>query len=80
MTSFFVLPPEVNSARMYLGAGSGPMLQAAAAWEGLAGELGSAASSFGSVTAGLVDGAWQGPAAVAMAGAASLFLRYPNED
>ena len=28
--NFSVLPPEVNSARMYLGAGSGPMLAAAA--------------------------------------------------
>ncbi|WP_156763198.1 PPE family protein, partial [Mycobacterium sp. E787] len=69
--NFLVLPPEVNSARIYLGAGPGPMLAAAAAWEGLAGELGSAASSFGSVTSGLVGAAWQGPAAVAMVGAAA---------
>ena len=34
--NFSVLPPEVNSARMYVGAGSGPMLEAAAAWDGLA--------------------------------------------
>ncbi|WP_152531565.1 PPE domain-containing protein, partial [Mycobacterium sp. UM_CSW] len=66
--SFLVLPPEVNSANLYLsGAGPGPMLDAAAAWEGLAGELGSAASSFGSVTSGLVGVGWQGPAAMAMA-------------
>ena len=71
---FLVLPPEVNSARMYLGAGSGSMLEAAAAWDGLAGELGSAASSFGSVTSGLAGAAWQGPAAVAMAGAASPYV------
>ncbi len=44
--SFLVLPPEMNSAAMYSGAGSGPMLEAAAAWDGLASELGSAASSF----------------------------------
>ena len=43
MVNFLVLPPEINSALMYLGAGSGPMLAAAAAWDGLAGELGSAA-------------------------------------
>ena len=65
--NFLVLPPEINSARMYLGAGPGPMLEAATAWDGLAGELGSAASSFGSVTSGLAGAAWQGPAAVAMA-------------
>jgi PPE-repeat protein len=53
---------------MFAGAGSGPMLEAAAAWEGLADELGSAASSFGSVTSGLSAQAWQGPASAAMAG------------
>lgn len=35
MAHFSVLPPEINSLRMYLGAGSAPMLQAAA-WDGLA--------------------------------------------
>ena len=44
--NFSVLPPEINSLRMFSGAGSGPMLSAAAAWEGLAAELGSAADSF----------------------------------
>lgn len=47
MAHFSVLPPEINSLRMYLGAGSAPMLQAAA-WDGLAAELGTAASSFSS--------------------------------
>jgi PPE-repeat protein len=51
--SFMVLPPEINSLLMFSGAGSAPMLEAAAAWDGLASELGSAASSFGSVTSGL---------------------------
>ena len=31
--------PEFNSGRMYAGAGSGPMLAAAAAWDTLAAEL-----------------------------------------
>ncbi|HEU0191955.1 MAG TPA: PPE domain-containing protein, partial [Mycobacterium sp.] len=43
---FGVLPPEVNSGRMYAGPGSGPMMAAAAAWDELAGELESAASSY----------------------------------
>lgn len=60
MAHFSVLPPEINSLRMYLGAGSAPMLQAAAAWDGLAAELGTAASSFSSVTTGLTGQAWQG--------------------
>ena len=36
---FAVLPPEINSARMYAGPGAGPMLAAASAWDGLAAEL-----------------------------------------
>lgn len=59
--SFLVLPPEVNSALMFAGAGSGPTLAAAAAWDGLAAELGQAANSFSSATAALADTAWQGP-------------------
>jgi PPE-repeat protein len=69
--NFTVLPPEINSARMFSGAGSAPMLTAAAAWDGLASELGSAASSFSSVTSGLTDQAWQGPASAAMTAAAA---------
>lgn len=50
--SFAVLPPEINSARLYVGAGLAPMLDAAAAWDGLADELGSAAASFSAVPSG----------------------------
>lgn len=56
MVNFSVLPPEINSGRMFFGAGSGPMLAAAAAWDGLAAELGLAAESFGLVTSGLAGG------------------------
>jgi hypothetical protein len=38
---FGIFPPEINSGLMYTGAGSGPMLDATTAWEGLASELGS---------------------------------------
>src|ERR1700728_1841472 len=48
---FAFLPPEINSGRMYVGPGSGPMLAAAAAWDGLATELHSTATSYGSVIA-----------------------------
>ena len=43
---FALLPPEVNSARMYAGPGSGPMLAASAAWDGLAADLESTAASY----------------------------------
>jgi PPE-repeat protein len=68
---FSMLAPEINSARMFAGAGSAPMLAAAAAWNGLADELASAASSFSSVTSGLASQAWQGPASAAMVAAAA---------
>ncbi|KAA1238377.1 PPE domain-containing protein, partial [Mycobacterium simiae] len=61
MASFLMLPPEVNSARLFCGAGSAPMLRAARAWNGLADELASAASSFASITSDLASQAWQGP-------------------
>jgi len=69
--NFSVLAPEINSARMFAGAGAAPMLGAAAAWDALASELGSAAASFSSVTSGLTGQAWQGPASAAMAAAAA---------
>lgn len=66
MLDFAQLPPEINSALIYSGPGSGPLLAAAAAWDGLATELRSAASAYGAVISGLTDGPWQGPAASAM--------------
>ena len=74
--SFLVLSPEINSTLMYAGAGSSPMLAAAAAWDGLAAELGSAAQSFSSVTSGLAAQAWQGPTSTAMLSTAA---RYAGE-
>ena len=72
--SFMTLPPEINSLLMYSGAGAGPMLQAAAAWNGLSAELGSAAESFSSVLSGLAGQAWQGAASRAMTSAAAPYL------
>ncbi|WP_152344566.1 PPE family protein, partial [Mycobacterium tuberculosis] len=63
--NYSVLPPEINSLRMFTGAGSAPMLAASVAWDGLAAELAVAASSFGSVTSGLAGQSWQGAAAAA---------------
>jgi PPE-repeat protein len=68
---FAALPPEINSGRMYAGAGSGPMLAAVAAWDKLAAELHSAASSYQSVLSALIAGSWLGPSSVSMAAAAA---------
>jgi PPE-repeat protein len=73
---FLVLGPEVNSLRMFSGTGSGPMLAAASAWEGLAAELQSAATSFGSVVSGMISGPWQGPSAAAMQTAAAPYVAW----
>jgi PPE-repeat protein len=66
-------PPEINSARMYAGAGAGPLLAAAEAWDALAGELHSVADSYQSVVSGLTAGPWLGPASVSMSAAAASY-------
>lgn len=75
---FSWLPPEINSGRMYSGAGSGSLYGAAAAWQRLAQDLQASASSFDSVVSGLVVGSWSGPASVAMAAAATPFVAWLN--
>ncbi|WP_343708845.1 PPE domain-containing protein [Mycobacterium sp.] len=69
-------PPEINSARMYAGAGAGPMLAAAGAWDALAGELHSVASSYQSVVTGLTSGPWLGPASASMSAAAATYVAW----
>ena len=69
-------PPEVNSARMYAGPGSAPMLAAASAWDGLAAELTSSASAYTAVISELTEGAWRGPASASMAAAATQYVTW----
>jgi PPE-repeat protein len=52
------------------------MLAAAAAWDGLASELRSAAASYASVISGLTAGPWLGPASASMAGAAGPYVAW----
>jgi PPE-repeat protein len=73
---FGALPPEINSARMYAGAGSGPLLAVASAWNGLAAELRSMALSYGAVISGLADEEWHGPASASMAAAAAPYTAW----
>lgn len=72
---FAATPPEVHSGLMYSGAGPGPLLAAAAAWAGLAGELHSAAAAYRSVIADL-SGSWHGPSAMSMAVAATPYAEW----
>ena len=71
---YALLPPEVNSARMYAGPGSGPMMAAASAWDALAADLQSTASSYQSAITTLIAGPWLGPSAATMAAAAAPYV------
>jgi PPE-repeat protein len=73
---FAMLPPEVNSGRMYAGPGSGPMLAAASAWDGLAAELQSTAASYQSAISELSGGLWLGPSSASMAAAAEPYVNW----
>jgi PPE-repeat protein len=73
---FAMLPPEVNSGRMYAGPGSGPMVAAAAAWDGLAAELQSTSASYESVISELSGGSWLGPSSASMAAAAAPYVEW----
>jgi PPE-repeat protein len=73
---FGLYPPEINSGRMYAGPGSGPMLAAAQAWDALADELYTAASSYQSVTSDLTSGPWSGPSSASMSTAAATYVTW----
>lgn len=78
MMDFGALPPEVNSAWMYTGPGAGPLLAAAAAWRGLAAELGSTAAAYQAVIARMAGELWAGPASASMAAAAAPYVAWMN--
>ncbi|HEU0190327.1 MAG TPA: PPE domain-containing protein [Mycobacterium sp.] len=74
--NFAAVPPEVNSALMYSGPGSGSIVAAAAAWDAMAAELESAAGQYQTVIARLADESWRGPASVSMAAAAASYVQW----
>jgi PPE-repeat protein len=73
---FGALPPEINSARIYSGPGSSPMLAAADAWDTLAGELNSSAAAYRSVIANLTVDGWQGPSSIMMANSVAPYVAW----
>jgi PPE-repeat protein len=73
---FGALPPEINSARIYSGPGSGPMLAAADAWDNLASELNSSAAAYRSVISNLIVDGWQGPSSITMANSVAPYVAW----
>jgi PPE-repeat protein len=73
---FGLLPPEVNSARIYAGPGSGPMLAAAASWDEVAAQLESTAAGYSSQVSGLAGQTWLGSSSMSMAAAAAPYMEW----
>lgn len=76
MFDFGALPPEVNSARIYAGPGSGSLMTAASAWNAIAAELQSAALSYQNVVTQLASEEWAGTASATMAAAATPYAEW----
>jgi PPE-repeat protein len=79
MVDFGALPPEINSARMYMGPGSSSLQTAASAWNGIAAELQSAAQGYETVITQLASDTWNGPASAAMTSAAQPYVTWMQE-
>jgi PPE-repeat protein len=75
---FGALSPEINSGRMYAGAGPGPMMAAASAWSSLGAELSTVAATYQSVISTLTGDEWLGPASASMAAAAEPYVAWLN--
>jgi PPE-repeat protein len=63
---------------MYSGAGAGPLMAAASAFNSLGSELGSTAASYESVISQLSGSEWLGPSSAAMASAAQPYIDWLN--
>src|ERR1700722_16058556 len=74
--SFSLIPPEINSALMFSGAGSGPLLEASAAWNSLATDLESTATQYQTLVTNLVTGSWLGPSSAQMASATTPYIAW----
>ena len=76
MIDFGALSPDINSARMYAGAGSSSLMTAASAWSALAAELNSAALGYENVVTQLSSEEWLGPASASMASAVTPYVAW----
>ena len=73
---FAAFPPEINSARMYTGPGSGSWAAAAAGWNAIAAEMHAAARNAEAAVAELTGEGWRGQSAETMLAAATPYLSW----
>ena len=73
---FAAMPPEVNSALMYAGAGAGPMMAASATWNNLASELSTTAAQYESIVSTLTSEHWRGAGSISAAAAAQPYIEW----
>lgn len=71
-----LLPPEINSGRMYTGPGAGSLVSAATGWGELAADLHTTAAGFRSVLSALTSGPWLGPASASLVAAATPYVTW----
>jgi PPE-repeat protein len=76
---FAALPPEINSGLMYTGAGAGPLMAAAGAWNNLAAELATTATSWESIISTLTTEQWTGAGSTAAAAAAAPYVAWLSQ-
>ena len=76
MVDYGLLPPEINSARIYAGPGAASLVTAAVAWNALAADFQAAASGHRSVIEVLTSGPWLGPASAQLVSAVSPFITW----
>ena len=76
MLDFAALPPEVNSALMYAGAGAGPLMAAATSWSNLAAELSTTATQYESIVTTLTTERWTGAGSMGAAAAAQPYVSW----
>jgi PPE-repeat protein len=73
---FAALPPEINSALMYSGAGSGPLMAAATGWSNLGAELSTTATQWESIITTLTTQQWAGAGSLAAAASAQHIISW----
>jgi PPE-repeat protein len=69
-----MLPPEINSGRIWGGPGSASLAASAAAWQALAADLGSSGAAMQAVIEALTTTSWMGPTSLTMAASAAPYV------